>query len=273
MKNRQPAPVFDEFPSYKGGHTTLWTGYVFEFCPGHRLQNRWGWVAQHRLVAEDILGRPLHQDESKGHRLSEAVHHKDHVRTNNAPENLEIMTNIEHRRMHGRENAGKNLARLTEEMVRDALHLTKNIKSAAKFLHCEHMTLRRRFPDLVQPYKRKSPADFDDPQLIETVIRLAGNPGANTATISAETGLNPISVWRLCQKHNIPWTKRSKKGEKHKTYRGRDIRMTRKTAAAALRATGTMSGAAKALGHDVATLCSHFPDLVAPYQRKSSLKT
>ncbi|MHC5826571.1 MAG: hypothetical protein ACYT04_64580, partial [Nostoc sp.] len=59
MKKHAPPGQFGVFPSYKGGHTTTYGGYVWEICPGHRLSNHWGFVAQHRLVAEDLLGRPL----------------------------------------------------------------------------------------------------------------------------------------------------------------------------------------------------------------------
>ena len=46
----------------------------------------------HRVVAEQMLGRPL----AKG----EIVHHIDGNRRNNAPENLQVMTQSEHARLH-----------------------------------------------------------------------------------------------------------------------------------------------------------------------------
>lgn len=48
---------------------------------------------QHRVVAEEMLGRPL----AKG----EIVHHKDGNKKNNSPENLVVMTQSEHMREHG----------------------------------------------------------------------------------------------------------------------------------------------------------------------------
>jgi len=46
----------------------------------------------HRVVAEQKLGRPLER--------GEIVHHLDGDKWNNAPENLEVMTQAEHARLH-----------------------------------------------------------------------------------------------------------------------------------------------------------------------------
>lgn len=48
---------------------------------------------EHRVVAEEMLGRPL--------RKGEIVHHKDGNKHNNDPSNLEVMTQSEHMREHG----------------------------------------------------------------------------------------------------------------------------------------------------------------------------
>lgn len=56
---------------------------------------------QHRIVAEQMLGRLL----VKG----EIVHHKDGNKHNNSPENLEVMKQGEHMRAHGMGIPGKKL--------------------------------------------------------------------------------------------------------------------------------------------------------------------
>jgi hypothetical protein len=61
-------------------------GYIYEYAPNHpsvegKKSKR---VLQHRLVMEKVIGRPLLP--------SENVHHKNGIRNDNRPENLELWT-------------------------------------------------------------------------------------------------------------------------------------------------------------------------------------
>lgn len=57
---------------------------------------------EHRVVAEQMLGRPLVR--------GEIVHHIDGNRHNNTPENLQVMTQAEHLRLHHAETVAARKA-------------------------------------------------------------------------------------------------------------------------------------------------------------------
>lgn len=76
----------------RGGHITA-KGYIRILKPNHHLSDQNGYVYEHRLIAETILGRKL----VKG----ETIHHKNGDKTDNRPENLAIFNGSgEHTRFH-----------------------------------------------------------------------------------------------------------------------------------------------------------------------------
>lgn len=211
MKKSTYPPVFDVFPPYKGGRTVEYNGYVWEFLPGHPLQNLWGFVPQHRLIAEEMLGRPLSSGED--------VHHKDECRTNNALDNLEVMSRAAHRSYHARKAGLAMKAPLTDEQVAQALASQGGIKPAARSLGVSHSTLRNRFPNLCEPYRRTSPTNIDNPRDIEAVLRAAADPHVSLKALAKELHMSAMTILRICERRGARWVRKSKAGEVHTTYR------------------------------------------------------
>lgn len=63
----------------------------------HPHKNKAGYVPEHRLVMEEVIGRYLSDEEE--------VHHINRDRGDNRRENLQLMTRTEHRRLHGKERS------------------------------------------------------------------------------------------------------------------------------------------------------------------------
>ena len=76
-----------ESPTWKGGRFISSRGYVMITVPGRKKS-----VPEHRVVMERILGRPLLS--------SEVVHHRNGIKHDNRPENLELMDAATHKMEH-----------------------------------------------------------------------------------------------------------------------------------------------------------------------------
>lgn len=81
-------------------------GYVLIKMPGHHLADVRGYVYEHRLVAEQKVGRRLQP--------GEIPHHVNGVKTDNRPENIEVVPSRAHHHVHHRKPGGKRL-RLPDE--------------------------------------------------------------------------------------------------------------------------------------------------------------
>ena len=87
----QPGP---KNPNWKGGRTIASNGYVLIKMAGHHLADVRGYAYEHRIVAETKIGRRL--------RSGEQVHHLNGRKTDNRPENIEVVASraahaIQHR--------------------------------------------------------------------------------------------------------------------------------------------------------------------------------
>lgn len=79
--------------NWKGGKV-LRNGYWSIKKLDHPFKDAHGYIFEHRLVMEEILGRYL--------KKNELVHHKDHNKLNNSPNNLELITRKQHPNLHPR---------------------------------------------------------------------------------------------------------------------------------------------------------------------------
>jgi hypothetical protein len=68
-------------PKWRGG-TLMLGGYRYIYAPKHPNATKVGYVAEHRLVMENKIGRLLTR--------TEVVHHKDENKLNNSIHNLEL---------------------------------------------------------------------------------------------------------------------------------------------------------------------------------------
>lgn len=84
-------------PNYRGGHISE-SGYHHTCIQGKNKRT-------HRMVMEEALGRPL--------LAGEIVHHKNGDRLDNRPENLEVMSQSEHNRVHGFANRARTMQKLS----------------------------------------------------------------------------------------------------------------------------------------------------------------
>ena len=91
---------------WRGGTAEHFDGYIYELCRDHPF-TKTGYVFQHRLVVEQHL-RETNPDSACLVRIGDnvylrpdlVVHHKNFDRKDNRIENLEVLSNGDHQRLH-----------------------------------------------------------------------------------------------------------------------------------------------------------------------------
>ena len=79
-------------PNWHGGKRTVKEGYVLVYAPDHPNCHKDGTMYEHQIIMEKHIGRLLKKDE--------VVHHINGNRSDNRIENLMLLTNSDHAKLH-----------------------------------------------------------------------------------------------------------------------------------------------------------------------------
>jgi hypothetical protein len=78
----------ERHPGWKGGKMLTTHGYVLTKVFNRKNHDKKGYMLEHRVIMEDKIGRPLNKWEQ--------VNHLNGIRTDNRPENLELVQKNRH---------------------------------------------------------------------------------------------------------------------------------------------------------------------------------
>lgn len=81
--------------NWSGGRIKSQAGYIKVLVRGHHRADKYGYVREHILVAEKVMGRKLQE--------GEVVHHKNGIKDDNRPSNLITLKDKRHRSLHMKE--------------------------------------------------------------------------------------------------------------------------------------------------------------------------
>lgn len=143
-----PAARGEQHPSWRGGRSIhdRATGYIRVYAPGHPESDSRGRAFEHRLIASDVLGKPLP--------AGACVHHVNGDPADNRPDNLVICQDADfHNLLHARARALDvcgNVNWLQCDFCRewdDPANMRPHSKSRRKAVHrsCWNQYLRERY--------------------------------------------------------------------------------------------------------------------------------
>lgn len=171
--NSIPVPVrHPRATNWKGGRSVASNGYVLVKLPGHHLADVRGYVYEHRLVAEQKLGRQL----LKG----EIPHHINGIKTDNRPENIEVVESIfAHRVRH------RSAGRVTRQNPHDENEFIT--------CGCGCGEMFAKFDSSGRPRKFISGHNPHDAQAEQDVLDAIADGRVHRTTLAARVG-KPVAV-------------------------------------------------------------------------------
>jgi len=107
-------------PNWKGGRTISNRGYIWIKKIDHPYKNSQGYVSEHRLVMEAKLGRYLLPIEH--------IHHINEIKTDNRIENLRIVSNEEHMRLHWTKEKKLHRSKFMIKLRKDKFWSSRKVK-------------------------------------------------------------------------------------------------------------------------------------------------
>lgn len=137
---------------HKRGHKL--NGYIEIYAPGYHSAKKNGYVYEHIVIAENMLGRQL--------KNGEVVHHKDKNRAHNSPDNLMVFaSNSDHSRFHKTGFAiRKDDVYISPPLEKHCSDCGANISpKAVRCLECYRKNLSKKVPgkeELIEILKDKT---------------------------------------------------------------------------------------------------------------------
>lgn len=161
-------------------------GYYYFMDKTHPLSDKKGRVWYHRHVASISLGRWLTKEE--------VVHHKDEVRSNNEPSNLEVMTRREHGELHNPPPG--LLVKMSKGRVERLVVLRDCVCCGTKF---RPTTSRQKFcsPECSSTARRIIHPKIEADVLTKLIWAMP------TTQIAKELGVSDTAIAKFCKKHKI----------------------------------------------------------------------
>lgn len=88
-----------DHPNFKTGRWLTRDGYVMVLVGDHPFKRKGRYMAEHVKIVEQLLERRV--------KTTEEVHHLNHIRDDNRPDNLEVRDKSAHKAYHNRMRAMK----------------------------------------------------------------------------------------------------------------------------------------------------------------------